>query len=237
MSRPSSDRLSAAERRQAIIQAAQPLFAARGFDAVTTREVAEAANISEALLYRHFESKAALYEAVQLSCIHQLIDDSARRIEALPDNTSTLVLAIYLMMRNIQLATMPDGAEQIVSRFGLRSLLTDGEFARNLVQFAAARWFNKVERCIRAGIAAGDIEESLEHAMTGFWFSHHLATALVFYRLPGKAIVDYPVADRDTLFDFSVRYALRGLGLTNAAIERYYQPQIFSLLIGQNSRG
>src|SRR5688572_13557528 len=103
---PSTDRMTAEDRREAIVMAAAPLFAAKGFDAVTTREVAEAAGVSEALLYRHFDNKAALYGAIQDTCIARATADAAR-IESLPDSTATLVLAAYLIMAKIQLASLP----------------------------------------------------------------------------------------------------------------------------------
>jgi AcrR family transcriptional regulator len=224
--------MSAEERRLAIVTAAQPLFAAKGFDAVTTREVAEAAGISEALLYRHFEGKAALYDAVQASCIHNATVD-ARRIEALPDDTATLVLAVYLVMRNIELNSLPGGPQHDVPRLTLRSLLTDGEFARVFINSAAAHFLAKLERCVRAAAAAGDLQDPVEDALAGAYLAHHLAAAIVFYRLPGGAVVDYPGgADPERLFDLSVRFALRGLGLSRAAIERHYQPAAFALLRG-----
>jgi len=212
MAGPGTDRMTAVDRREAIVLAAAPLFAAKGFDAVTTREVAEAAGVSEALLYRHFDNKAALYEAIQNSCILQATADAAR-IESLPDSTATLVLAAYLIMEN------------------LRSLLTDGEFARGFVSHTSAKWIAKIERCIRAGIAAGEIEETLEHAMSSAWFSHHIACAMVFYRLPGESVVDYPGGnDPERLLEVSVKFVLKGLGLTSKAIASYYQPQTFALL-------
>lgn len=46
-----------AELRDQIVLAALPLFAARGFDAVTMEEIAEAAGISLSTLFRHVASK------------------------------------------------------------------------------------------------------------------------------------------------------------------------------------
>lgn len=57
-------RLSADERRAQIIEAARRLFARSGFDATTTRQIAEEAAISDALIYRHFADKQAILRAV-----------------------------------------------------------------------------------------------------------------------------------------------------------------------------
>ena len=62
-------RLDSDERHKAIVAAALPLFARKGFAGTTTKELAEAANISEALLFRHFPSKKHLYgEILRLGC-------------------------------------------------------------------------------------------------------------------------------------------------------------------------
>lgn len=51
--------------RTAILDAAEKLFAERGFAGTSMRELARAANTSQALLHHHFGTKAALYEAVK----------------------------------------------------------------------------------------------------------------------------------------------------------------------------
>jgi AcrR family transcriptional regulator len=53
-------RLSGGERRERIVSAAIELMARRGYDAISVGEIAEAAGCSKAVLYDHFESKAAL---------------------------------------------------------------------------------------------------------------------------------------------------------------------------------
>ena len=57
-------RLTAQERRAAIIAAAISLFAEKGFRGVTTRELAQAVGVSEPVLYDHFPSKRDLYNAI-----------------------------------------------------------------------------------------------------------------------------------------------------------------------------
>ncbi len=50
--------------REKIIDAGMTLFSNHGFAAVTTKEIAKAAEISEVTLYRHFDSKRGLFNAI-----------------------------------------------------------------------------------------------------------------------------------------------------------------------------
>lgn len=59
-----STRLPGPERRLLILKESQRLFAEKGFHGVSIDEIARAVNVSPAILYRHFESKQALYDAV-----------------------------------------------------------------------------------------------------------------------------------------------------------------------------
>lgn len=57
-------RFTAANRRHQILQVASQLFARQGFNGTTTRHIAEASRVNEALIFRHFPSKEDLYWAV-----------------------------------------------------------------------------------------------------------------------------------------------------------------------------
>lgn len=57
-------RMTAAERRAAIVEAAIERFARHGFRGTTTRELAAAAGVSEPVLYQHFATKRDLYTAI-----------------------------------------------------------------------------------------------------------------------------------------------------------------------------
>jgi len=56
--------MTAQDRKLAIVAAALPLFAHKGFSQTTTKDIAKAAGVSEPLLYRHFPSKEALFEGL-----------------------------------------------------------------------------------------------------------------------------------------------------------------------------
>lgn len=49
--------------RQQILSAAIPLLTQRGFETISMDEIAEAANVSRATLYNHFDDKAAILDA------------------------------------------------------------------------------------------------------------------------------------------------------------------------------
>lgn len=57
-------RLSAEERKGRIADVATRLFSKHGFSGVTTRQIAKAAKVNEALLYKHFPNKEALYTEI-----------------------------------------------------------------------------------------------------------------------------------------------------------------------------
>jgi AcrR family transcriptional regulator len=51
-------------RREQILQTAVTLFSQRGFKGTTTKEIAKAAGVSEAIIFRHFATKDELYTAI-----------------------------------------------------------------------------------------------------------------------------------------------------------------------------
>ncbi|MBE9127395.1 MULTISPECIES: TetR/AcrR family transcriptional regulator [unclassified Coleofasciculus] len=51
---------SETETKQRILQAGQRLFASRGFNGTTTRDLASKAGVAEGTLFRHFENKKAI---------------------------------------------------------------------------------------------------------------------------------------------------------------------------------
>jgi AcrR family transcriptional regulator len=61
---PNSARMAGEERREQIVRIAVSLFSNRGFRGTTTKEIANAAGVSEAMVFRHFATKEELYAAI-----------------------------------------------------------------------------------------------------------------------------------------------------------------------------
>jgi len=67
-------RLSAADRRAAILEAALDVFSERGFSEASLDDVATRGGISKALIYEHFESKRELQVVLLDTYMHELIE-------------------------------------------------------------------------------------------------------------------------------------------------------------------
>src|ERR671938_1604339 len=59
--KPPRKRLSAEDRRTAILDSALEVFSRRGYNGASIDEIAHAAGISKALIYEHFPSKKDLH--------------------------------------------------------------------------------------------------------------------------------------------------------------------------------
>ena len=64
MVKPVHARMPADERRVQLLDAAVDLFSRKGFGGTTTKEIAAAAGVNEAVIFRHFATKQQLYTAI-----------------------------------------------------------------------------------------------------------------------------------------------------------------------------
>src|ERR687884_95866 len=71
-------RLSAEDRRTAILEAALEVFSRRGYNGASIDEIAQAAGISKALIYEHFPSKRDLH----VSLLDQHVQEIFERLAA-----------------------------------------------------------------------------------------------------------------------------------------------------------
>ena len=240
-------RLDNEERRRGIVEAAVPLFARKGFAGTTTKEIAEAARVSEALVYKHFPSKAALYEEiVRLGC---QADPALERIAQLEASTATLINMVHFMLRHFILgasgATSPeangapnDAAKGLTNgaasgsanrahsagtdmatrmRLMASSFLEDGEYARLGFEWAFGFVYPKIAECLRAAEAAGDLVAVPIAFANRFWFGQHVAAMMNFVRLPGRCAVPYS-GDTEALIREAAWFILRGFGVKDEII-------------------
>lgn len=112
-------RMSAGDRRAQIVAAARDLFARSGFDATTTREIATAAGISDALIYRHFPDKQALLRAI--------VDDGIARFASMgpPPDIEAPLDVLLIGLGSAFLAAIDEQRDLIRLLVSQRHLLGD----------------------------------------------------------------------------------------------------------------
>ena len=124
--------------RQRLLDAAEQLFAEKGYSSTSLRGVAGAAGIREPGIYNHFKSKEALYSEVLARALQPLADAIAITMEhgvpdaeltELPARLTDLLSEHPAMPALFQqaLAGNPDDAGHAVMRTWLEKLFAQGE--------------------------------------------------------------------------------------------------------------
>jgi AcrR family transcriptional regulator len=67
------------EGRDALLEIARVMFAERGYARTSPKEIAVRAGLTEAMVYRHFGSKAALFEEAAIKPFQQYVSDYVAR--------------------------------------------------------------------------------------------------------------------------------------------------------------
>jgi AcrR family transcriptional regulator len=86
--------------RRLLLDAARALFARQDYRSTTTREIAEAAGVTEHLLFRHFGSKAALFREALVLPFTSFVDEFGRTWRSVvPEETDEEQLARHFVAR------------------------------------------------------------------------------------------------------------------------------------------
>jgi AcrR family transcriptional regulator len=86
------------EPRRLLLDAARELFARQDYRSTTTREIAEAAGVSEYLLFRHFGSKAGLFREALVLPFTGFVDEFGRTWQSVvPEETVEEELARHFV--------------------------------------------------------------------------------------------------------------------------------------------
>lgn len=123
-------RMKAAERRASIIAVSKVLFADKGFHGVSVDEIARRVGVSPAVLYQHFDSKDALYEAV----LDSLAAPRETYVEAALDGPDDFA-SVLSRITQVFIARVEEDPDYF--RMELQSALEGGDIAN---RFFASRW-------------------------------------------------------------------------------------------------
>jgi len=156
-------------RQQSLIEAATAVFAERGYDCATTREIAERAGCAEGLIHRYFRGKRGLLLAILESRASQVVQDF---VAALPDRDTVEDEIEQILLWNLD--TMWERRDFM--RVAVSQAAIDSEVGRTVNEGAHNERVRltkeKLRRHQRAGRMRPGVDlEAMAQAITGLGFA------------------------------------------------------------------
>lgn len=195
-----------------ILDAAERVFAAKGFDGASMREIAEAAEVAQSLLHYHFGAKEGLFEAMFLRRSEAINGERLRRLDGVAGKTGPMALdAILDALLRPTIEAGHDAARggHSFARLILMTGATDDQRARDLISRSydgvAARYIAAIRGAI-PGLSEAD-------AVWGYLLVIGAALSMMAPtgradRLSGGAASD---ADHETLLARAIAFSAAGL--------------------------
>ncbi|MGE0310947.1 MAG: TetR/AcrR family transcriptional regulator [Lautropia sp.] len=146
------DDASLADGREAqLLAIARRLFAQKGYDATSLRDIAEVAQITKAALYYYFPNKDALYERVVIESMDSLVAEVTAAVAR--SHTPTEKVRAFL---HASADSMEKRRDQWVA--GSNAFWQAGATGRRGLALHQRDAYEKLLRdCIEAGIASGEL--------------------------------------------------------------------------------
>lgn len=160
MSHPAPQPPQQSETVTRILAAAEELFSRRGFDAVSMNDIAEAAGVSKANIFHHFESKSALYHAV----VRNACADSVERLQQLQHEDGAIPGRLADFAGNHLKSLLEHDR---VSRLILRELMGEkgARHAQELAEKVFGENFAILVEIVRTGQRRGELRQDFDPAM------------------------------------------------------------------------
>lgn len=134
--------------------AAFALFAEQGFAATRLEDVAARAGVSKATIYRYFQNKDALFEAVVKEAISPRFAEAETLVEAFQGTTPDLLRTFFKVARGALAGPLPALLKMIVSESG-----TFPQLASLWVDLGVGRLMGLVRRIVERGVLRGEFRQ------------------------------------------------------------------------------
>lgn len=171
-------RLTRERRRQQILDTAIELFAKRGFRGTTTKQLAQAADVSEATIFLHFPSKDSLYAAILEEKLK-----TERPLTALLDDAGDVPLADMLLSIADTLVKRHH-RDRALLRLMLFSALERhtlaGKLFRQHLEGPARALTNAIARAAERGEVRADLEPEVAARAFASMLIHQILSREVF---------------------------------------------------------
>jgi TetR/AcrR family transcriptional regulator, cholesterol catabolism regulator len=160
--RSSATTAANSERRAEILAIAAEIFARKGFQNTTVREIADASGILSGSLYHHFESKEAILDELLSTMVTDLCADYRTVVEAGEDPVTTLRNLVHQQFRAL-----------VQHRAAITTATNDANLLRELPRFGhldeanreiADLWEGVIRQGIEQGVFRRDLDPHLQWA-------------------------------------------------------------------------
>jgi AcrR family transcriptional regulator len=214
------NRLSGAERRAQIVAAARRVFSHYGYDGAKTLQIAREANISEALVYRHFSSKLALYRAV----LRQVFVEQDQNWQEVGIREFGAAGIIHALTAFFHAAVLGANRLEMLDRhrMTLGSLAGNGSFAALIYRRSLRRNQHTVQAANSEARATGEITGEPLDVNTTSMFVEHIGTMIGAISALPPASRPYGISDAE-LARQATWFCCRGLGMTDEVIARHLE--------------
>ena len=166
------------QRRIALIEAANAVFAERGFDAATTREIAERAGCAEGLIHRYFAGKRGLLLAIM---DHKTLATGEDFASHLPMRVDLQEEIEQILLHDID----SKWEKQDFMRVCVSQAAIDPELGAAVRERVQSRIVDAIARRLRAHQDAGRVRsdvdvDALASAISGLGFSSGFMARIAF---------------------------------------------------------
>jgi AcrR family transcriptional regulator len=163
MARPvNRKRLDAAARRDSILAAAIPEFAASGYERTRVSDIAGKVGVTEPVVFQNFGTKSGLFVAV----LDRMSDELVRHLSALADHSSNIAeLLSMLLAHELQ--------DRVHSSGGFGTIFAEAATSsepsiRKAGRRAHARTLDAVAGLLRRGQTEGSIRDDVDAVTLGW---------------------------------------------------------------------
>jgi TetR/AcrR family fatty acid metabolism transcriptional regulator len=143
------------DRHDAILGAATRVFAEKGYSAASITEIAQAAEISDGLIYKYFENKRALLEQVLTSFYERTIADLAAKVAAGKTFEERLTILVSEHMGVFV-------ADIDLCRLFISEVRTASDYRGSTIQQLNRRYTQVLIKIVDDAIAAGEVQADLD---------------------------------------------------------------------------
>ena len=149
-------------RQEQILDTTLEIIAEKGLSGVNTSEIAQRIGIVPSALYRHFENKDALIDAL-LYRTHSILFENVRKISMESSGASKNLMSLFLL--HIEFIRKNPGIPKLV--FSDAAVFGSPERKKKVI-FIVRNYMNKLKEIAEKGIREGDLMNDISSEAVAF---------------------------------------------------------------------